>query len=147
METVWFGVKLAFGLAFGFGVIFLVYREVRGFLYTHQFVRVGCTYQKGEKPGTPSGWFTRDIQLDDYLLWDDAHGVCLRMADASDLHLWDDKQKYAWAEKRGLVVDDSLDEHIIKDSLQWNLSNESLKQFLTLAHEYEDLWKNQRKSK
>src|ERR1700722_7588484 len=108
METVWFGVKLAFGLALGFGVIFVVYREIRGFLYTHRFVRAGCTYQKGEKPGTPSGWFTRDILLDDYLLWDEVHGVCLRMADASNLHRWDEKQMQAWAAKRGVSVDSSL---------------------------------------
>ena len=50
METVWFGVKLALGLALGLESYFWFHREIRGFLYTHKFVRVGCTYQRGDKP-------------------------------------------------------------------------------------------------
>jgi hypothetical protein len=139
METIWVGVKLAFGLAIGFFII----RQIRGFLYTLKFTRVGCTYQKGEKPGTPSGWFTRDINLDDYLLWDDAHGVCLRMADPSNMYKWDEKQWQAWADKRGFPLDSSLGKRVREDSLQWNLSNESLEQFLSLAKEYWDFWKKE----
>jgi hypothetical protein len=101
METVWFGIKLAFGLAIGFAIVFFLFREIRGFLFTLQFTRAGCTYQKGVKPGTPSGWLTRDIKVNDYLLWDDARSVCLRMTDASELHRWDKQQWEAWAARRG----------------------------------------------
>src|SRR5712692_3373736 len=60
METFWFGVKLAFGLAVGFGIVFILAREVLGFLLGLRFTRAGCTYEKGEKPGAPSGWLIRD---------------------------------------------------------------------------------------
>lgn len=142
MDTVWFGIKLAIGLALGFAILFLIYQEIRGFLYVTRFTRAGCTYQKGEKPGTPSGWITRDPRTDDWLLWDDTHNVCLRMADYDPLLLhWGKEKRQAWAASRGIPNDATLEERVAKDASQWNLSNYSLEQFLTLACEYEDYWK------
>lgn len=141
METVWHGIKLGIGLIVGFGVLFFLFREIRGFLYTLRFTRVGCTYQKGEKPGTPSGWLTRDPRIDDWLLWDVAHRVCLRMADHRGSMRWDDAHWQAWAVSRGVPADSALGRKVAEDSLQWNLSNYSLEQFLSLAREYEDHWK------
>ncbi len=112
METIWFGVKLAFGLAIGFAVIFVAYREIRGLVFNLRFSKVGCTWQAGERPGTPSGWITRDARNDDWILWDVGRSATLRCGD-----------------------DDPL-------GTPWRLSNETLPQFLTLAREYQDHWKH-----
>lgn len=138
MDTVWFGAKLAFGLTLGFALLFWFFREIGGL----RFVRAGCTYRKGEKPGTPSGWLTRDPHTDDWLLWDETHGVCLRMADYSPLLLrWDKEQRQAWAASRSVPDDSALEERVAKDASQWNIANYSLEQFLNLARDYAKFWK------
>jgi len=138
METFWFGVKLAFGLAVGFGIVLVLGREVFGFIFTSRFTRAGCTYQKGEKPGTPSGWLTRDPRASDWLLWDEAHGLCLRLS-AGDFSTWDEQRIRAWAAQRGIPLDSDFRDRIWHDSITWQTSNESLDQFLALAREYEEL--------
>ena len=61
----------------------------------------------------------------------------------SDINKWDEKQWQAWAAKRGVPVDSSLGKRVREDALQWNMSNESLEQFLSLAKEYWDFWKKE----
>jgi hypothetical protein len=145
VDAIWLGVKLALGLALGFWLI----RTVRGFLNNLRFSKVGCTYECGEKPGTPTGWLTRDPHTADWLLWDVAHGVCLRMADSLALHeaiqRGDADPLRAWSESRGITLDESFFKCVEKDSLQWNTSNYSLDQFLRLAHEYKMTWQKQSK--
>lgn len=88
MDAFWLGIKIAFGFAIGLWIL----REIFGLFRTSRFTRAGCTYQKGEKPGTPSGWLARDPRFDDWLLWDELHNVCLRMADSQASHHWDKQQ-------------------------------------------------------
>lgn len=113
MDTVWVGIKLSFGLALGFAllyVVFRVFRQIRGFLFNLRFVHAGCTYQSGERPGAPCGWVTRDISNDDWVLWDVDGAVALRCSE-------DDPP-----------------------GASWRVSNETLRQFLTLARSYEEFW-------
>lgn len=86
METFWFAIKFGFGLAVAFGIVFILLRQVMGFLHGLRFTSAGCSYQRGEKPGTPSGWLIRDprdvcLGGGDWMLWDEARNVCLGLVD------------------------------------------------------------------
>jgi hypothetical protein len=158
METFWFGVKLAFGLAIGFGIVLILGREILGFFFVQRFIRAGCTYQKAEKPGTPSGWLTRDprdtcLGGGDWLLWDERHGVCLRLVDY-DCIPRDSQQRFRnWAAHKGITLppaevhDSAIGERIQDLTDTWHVSNESLDQFLALAREYDDFWTAKRQPK
>jgi hypothetical protein len=114
MDAVWFGIKLAVGLALGFAVIRFLVKAMSGLheLYrSWRFFSAGCTYQSGETPGTPTGWVTRDVRNDDSLLWDVHSNVALRCCDEDP------------------------------PGAPWRLSNETLGQFLSLAHQYNDFLK------
>jgi hypothetical protein len=69
------------------------------------------------------------------------------MADYEACLHWDEKGWRTWAETRDIPYVPPLGDAVIKDSSQWNLSNYSLQQFLSLAREYDNFWKDQRKSK
>ena len=113
MDTVWFGVKLAFGLVLGFALIFWLFRLIYGFWSSARFSGAGCDWQAGDKPGTPTGWLTRDVRNDDWILWDVKSRTALRCGDEDP------------------------------PGTPWRVSNETLPQFLTLARQYRDHWKQQ----
>ena len=52
-----------------------------------------------------------------------------------------------WAETRDIPYAPPLGDEVITDSSQWNSSNYSLQQFLSLARDYDNFWKDERKSK
>lgn len=113
MDTVWYGVKIAFGVVIGLAVIgFLIriLREVRGLFALWRFSRAGCSYQAGDLPDTPSGWLIRDIRNDDWLLWDENNHVVLRVSDKA------------------------------QPGEPWQISRESLKEFISLAHQEKTFW-------
>jgi len=111
MDAVWFGIKLAVGLVVGFAVIRFVIRSFYGLYCSLRFGNAGCTYQSGDAPGTPTGWLTRDVRNDDFVLWDIHANVALRCGDEDP------------------------------PGTPWRVSNESLKQFLSLARQYNNFWK------
>ena len=115
MDTIWLGVKLAFGFAI-VAILIRAVHEIWSFFGTKRFVRAGCVYQQSERPGAPSGWLIRDITNNDWLLWDEKNRVTLR------------------------VADDAPPEET------WRVSNETLKQFLSLAHQERDFWSKSEKT-
>jgi hypothetical protein len=111
MSTVWFGMKLAFGLMLGYAIVSWILRELRGVSSSLRFTRAGCNYVDGNNRNTPSGYMTRDVRNDDWILWEVNNKVTLRISDSDP------------------------------PDATWRVSNETLEQFLELARHYQDLWK------
>ena len=113
MGTVWTGVLLAIGLTIGFVVIVFAVRLILGIwgsIEAMRFVRAGCVYQPSGAPGRPAGWLIRDVRNDDWVLWDERNKAALRVSDD------------AGPEER------------------WHLSDETRRQFLTLARAEKAFW-------
>lgn len=106
VDAVWLGVKIGVGIVLGLGLTFLAWRYLPAYWELWRFMGSGCTYQSGGGPGVPRGWLTRDVNNDDWILWDEDSRVVLRCND-----------------------DDAK-------GVPWRVSNESLNDFLILAHKY-----------
>ena len=111
MGTVWLGFKLAIGLALGFWLVRRLVSVVSDLRLQYRFLGTDCSYQDGRNnPGIPTGWLTRDVRNNDWILWDVNSHVSLRCSDEDP------------------------------PNTPWRVSNETLDQFLELARRYKDLW-------
>lgn len=109
MDTVWLGVKLGIGIVIGMALIRFAWREITGFALTRQFTKRGCTYQhEGGSETHPNGWMTRDPNSNDWILWDIDRQRMMRLNDEAP------------------------------KSEPWQVSDESLAEFLNLATDYND---------
>jgi hypothetical protein len=111
MSTVWFGMKLALGLMLGYAIVTWIRRELRELFSSLRFTRTGCNYVGGNNRNTPSGYMTRDVRNDDWILWEVNNKVTLRISDSDP------------------------------PDATWRVSDETLDQFLELARRYQDLLK------
>jgi hypothetical protein len=112
VDTLWIGIKLGIGIVIGMALIRFVCREITGFAFSRQFTKRSCTYQhEGGSEAHPNGWMTRDPNNDDWILWDVDRQRTMRLSDEAP------------------------------KSEPWNVSSESLVEFLNLAEGY-DKWLN-----
>jgi hypothetical protein len=77
--TIWLGLKLGVGLAFGLILVYYAWRELRGLSETRRALRfhmAGFNWAK-----EPQGWLSRDPNNDDWIFWDEQKERMFRATD------------------------------------------------------------------
>jgi hypothetical protein len=79
MGTIWFGIKIGFGIALGLLFVYYIWREIRGLPETSlalKFHRADFNWATG-----PQGWISRDPSNDDWILWHESSKQMFRATD------------------------------------------------------------------